>query len=86
MGTAAAGDQLCQRAAGGDDISPPSGRDQRFGDFDRTAFGAARNQARNDLQHRRRAALLTARACAILAAVTYSGKPRDAPARNAAAS
>ena len=56
VNAAAAGDEMFERAAGGGDVGVPTGRGQRFGEFDRAALGAARNKARDDLQDRRRAA------------------------------
>ncbi len=45
-----------QRPARGGDVRSPSGSDQRAGDIDGTTFGAARAEARNDLEHCRGAA------------------------------
>ena len=56
VGGAAAGEVAFDRAAGRGDIGVPAGRDERRRQFDGAALGPARNQARDDLQNRRRAA------------------------------
>ena len=53
-----AGQLVFHRAAGRGDIGGPAGRDQRAGEIDGAALDPAGDQARDDLQHRRRAAFL----------------------------
>jgi hypothetical protein len=55
MDTAAAADEVLERTTRRGDVGSPSGCDQRFGDIDSAAFGASRDQSRDDLQNRRRA-------------------------------
>ena len=71
-----AGQLMLHRAPGRGDISGPAGSGERAGEVDGAAFRPAGDEARDDLQHRRRAAFFRQAGNAIVAAHAAAVAPR----------